>query len=366
MPVRRDATGTWRFRKMVTLPDGRKVRLSGTPEVNAKVAAEAAERAAVEKVLGPGAFTPRGEVPTFSGFVTEFLTYCTAHNRESEVSEKRSIIDNHLRPAFGGMKLDAIGSRQVEQYTARKLKGDDEHDALSPKTVKNHQTVLHRMFSLARRWGLIRGVPEFAWVKVPKPGIEFLDFEESRRLEAGAEPGWAPMIGVGLRTGLRHGELLGLRWGDVDLVAGRLFVRQAICRGRVGLPKSGKAREVPLSEEAAALLKAARHDRGPLVFCDETGAVLTAASCRRPLERACRAAGLRLIGWHVLRHTFASHLVMRGVPMRAVQELLGHATVTMTDRYAHLSPAVGRDAVRALDSPRRGNQVATDGTGLAK
>jgi site-specific recombinase XerD len=70
-----------------------------------------------------------------------------------------------------------------------------------------------------------------------------------------------------------------------------------------------------------------------------------------PLWRACKKAGLRMIGWHVLRHTFASHLAMRGVPLKAVQELLGHATIEMTMRYAHLAPTVKREAVAQLDLP---------------
>jgi len=76
--------------------------------------------------------------------------------------------------------------------------------------------------------------------------------------------------------------------------------------------------------------------------------------------RACRQAGLRKITWHVLRHTFASHLVMRGVPLKAVQELMGHATIEMTLRYSHLSPEVGRGAVQLLD--RHGNGMATGTT----
>ena len=75
-----------------------------------------------------------------------------------------------------------------------------------------------------------------------------------------------------------------------------------------------------------------------------------------PIWRACKRAGLRPISWHVLRHTFASHLVMRGVPLKAVQELMGHATIEMTMRYAHLSPDVRRNAVQLLD---HGKTMAT-------
>lgn len=77
--------------------------------------------------------------------------------------------------------------------------------------------------------------------------------------------------------------------------------------------------------------------------------MLTKGACRWPLWSACDRAKLRRIGWHVLRHTFASHLVMRGQPLKAVQELLGHSTIKMTERYAHLSPDVRRNAVAVLD-----------------
>ena len=77
--------------------------------------------------------------------------------------------------------------------------------------------------------------------------------------------------------------------------------------------------------------------------------MLTKGATKHPLLRACKRAGLRQIGWHVLRHTFASHLVMKGAAIKAVQELLGHRTIKMTERFAHLSPDVRRDAVRLLD-----------------
>ena len=95
---------------------------------------------------------------------------------------------------------------------------------------------------------------------------------------------------------------------------------------------------MPLSDDALKGLKSQRHLRAELVFCAEGGRELQENECKWPLWRACKRASLRRVGWHALRHTFASHLVMRGVPLKAVQELLGHATIEMTMRYSHLSP----------------------------
>lgn len=129
-------------------------------------------------------------------------------------------------------------------------------------------------------------------------------------------------------------------------------------RGIIGTPKSGKSREVPLCETIVEALKAHRHLKGELVFCAEKGRMWTAHECKHPLWRAAKIAGLRKIGWHVLRHTFASHLVMLGASIKAVQELLGHADISMTMRYAHLSPEVRCDTVKLLDLHPHGKTTA--------
>jgi integrase len=178
---------------------------------------------------------------------------------------------------------------------------------------------------------------------------DFFTFDEAKRLVAAADGEWRTMILVALRTGMRIGELLALQWQDGDLVAGRITVRRNVVWGHLGTPKSGKSREIPLSNDAQKALKDHRHLRGALVFCDAGGHMLTEGEVRHPMWRACKRAGLRLITWHVCRHSFASHLVMRGAPIKAVQELLGHSSILMTMRYAHLAPEVARDAVQLLD-----------------
>jgi integrase len=157
------------------------------------------------------------------------------------------------------------------------------------------------------------------------------------------------MVLVAVRTGLRLGELLALTWDDVDLATGKLVVRRSAYRGQLGPTKTGALREVPLGDEVLAALRSHRHLRGKFVFCKEDGSPLTDRDCRRPLERACKKAELQQVGWHALRHTFASQLAALGAPMKAVQELLGHAQLTMTQRYTHLTPHVRREAVLLLD-----------------
>jgi integrase len=127
------------------------------------------------------------------------------------------------------------------------------------------------------------------------------------------------------------------------------MVRQAYVHGQFVTPKSGKPREVPLGDEVIEELRIHRHERGPLVFCDHAGKPFTAGLLMWPLERARKHAGLRPIGWHTLRHSFASHLAMRGVPLKVIQELLGHSSIETTMIYAHLMPEVARDAVKKLD-----------------
>jgi integrase len=309
--------------------------------------------------LDPTPAEPEVEVdptPTLAEFSTDFMEkYARVENKPSEVRSKTTVFNKHLIPFFGEMKLSEISRRDIDAFKAAKVA-----QGLKPKTINNMLTILRRCLYIAVEWEVIEHVPKVKWLKAPEPDFDFLDFDEAERLlqAAKAEPEWYVMMLTGLRTGLRIGELRALRWQDVDLVAGRLSVRQAVAKNDLGTPKSGRKRTIELGRDIQAALKKHRHLRGELVFCQPDGRMLTENECKHPMRRTCRRAGLRLIGWHTLRHTFASHLVMRGAPLKAVQELLGHADIRMTMRYSHLSPDVRRDAVALLDGHHLGTNSA--------
>ena len=347
--------GFWFVDFVFEHPDGRHERIRKVSPVQTRRGAEQYERE-LRQALLDGFRKERKETPRFAAFAQEFLeVYAATNNKFSTLTAKKSAFKHHLLPAFGRSRLDEIGMRDIEAYKAKKLA-----EGLKPKSLNNHLTILRKALSVAVDWELLSHVPKVRWLKGPHPEFDFLTFDEAERFLEAADPEWRPMFTLALRTGLRIGELRALRWDDVDLVAGRLVVRRCDWRGHVGTPKSGRNRELPLSGDVLAALKAQRHLRGELVFCAEGGRAWKENECKWPIWRACKKAGLRKISWHVLRHTFASHLVMKGVPLKAVQELMGHATIEMTLRYSHLSPEVGRGAVQLLD--RHGNSMATGTT----
>ena len=321
-------------------------------------------------VPAPVAVEPvKKPVSTFNTFAQKFLdTYVATNNKHSERQSKEAVLRLHLRPFFGSMRLDEIGQKQIEEFKARQVKGIGLKKAPTKKTINNRLTVLRKVLVTACEWEEIDTVPHIRWLKTGPSDFDFLTFEEAANLITAADDEWSAMIMVAVRTGLRIGELRALRWEDVDLVKGVLTVKQNVVRGVVGTPKSGKGRVVSLSADTVRFLKAHRHLRGELVYCKSDGSRHTKNGCKWPLWRACKGAGIRRIGWHVLRHTFASHLAMRGVPLKIIQELLGHSTIDMTMRYAHLSPDIKQNAVQCLDEPVQnlGKQWANKGADLSK
>jgi len=313
------------------------------------------ERLLLQRVMQGEPLTPQtakseesATAPMCRSFLREWLeTYAKTNNKPSEIKSKELIIRCHLSPFFGKRRVSEIGVRELERFKSAQLS-----KGLSPKTINNQLSVLRRALRSAQEWGVIEVVPTIKWMKAPRADFDFLDFEEAERVFDATVPEFRPMVATALKAGLRLGELLALRHTDVDLVNGQIFVKRSVWKRTFGTPKNGLSRRVPIPPSLTRILREHRHLRGELVFCQEDGGLLTRDMIKRVLPRACRRAGLdRTIQWHVLRHTFASHLVMRGEPLKVVQELLGHANMEATMIYAHLSESRLRDAVAKLDEP---------------
>jgi integrase len=170
---------------------------------------------------------------------------------------------------------------------------------------------------------------------------------EARRAEDQQE---AELVRLAAYAGLRQGELLALRWRDVDFAGSAITVARAISAGVETSTKSGRVRRVPLPDQAAAALDRLSRRRdftGPdeLVFCNALGRSLDSSALRRRFKRARDAAGLRPLRFHDLRHTYGSLLAAAGVDLVTIQAAMGHGALVTTGRYLHARPAADQAAV---------------------
>ena len=252
----------------------------------------------------------------------------------------------HLLPGLGAKRLDAITNEQVQKLKLAMAQR-------APKTVNNVLTVLSTLLKKAVEWGDLDKLPcTIKLLANPKKTMGFHDFEEYERLLPVAQkrsPDAYLMVLLGGDAGLRLGEIVALEWGDVDLHARRLTVQRSDWCGHVTVPKGGRSRRLPMTERLTRALKASRHLRSDRVLCLPDGKASTRDRVIKAIRGSQRVAGLPQAGVHVLRHTFCSHLAMKGAPARAIQELAGHADLSTTQRYMHLSPAATEDAIRLLD-----------------
>ncbi len=281
----------------------------------------------------------------FKDFHDSFMSICADNNNSAgELNQKAMALRNHLLPFFGAMGMETIGIPEIRAYGKQKLS-----EELSAKTINNHLLVLSRYLSTAREERLLVA-PKFPIKSLPVEYSEarFLDRAEAARLLVAArgepDPKWALAMTIAMHTGLRIGELLALDWADIDLFSSRIYVRHSLCR-RAGIkkPKNNKSREASLTPQALeAFIKLQRVKSYGRVFdfAYETAYVA--------INRIAARAGIEDCGWHTLRHTFASHLVMESVPLLVVSRLLGHSSVRITERYAHLLREKQVDAMATL------------------
>ncbi|MBN9309664.1 site-specific integrase [Devosia sp.] len=287
---------------------------------------------------------------TFEAFAWQwFEDYVVPNNKPWERLAKTHILRSSLVPFFGRMRIVDISKRDIEQYKAWTAR-----QGVSNKTINNRLAVLRKCLGTAYEWLGLKGTPPAAtWLKNAPLTTSYLTEEEAARLLAHADGIVREMIMLALRTGMRQGELKGLQWSSINWETRILTVQhsKSDLSDDLETPKSNRLRFIPMHRDVQDLLFARRRPSG-YVFLDANGRPFDRQVLRRRLLDVCDRAGLRPIGWHALRHTFASHLAMRGVPLGAVQELLGHSTITMTMRYAHIAPSTLHTAIETLTAAR--------------
>ena len=290
--------------------------------------------------------------------------------RESTYSRDKYLLANHVKPALGRVKLRNLSAMHLQRLYRDRLDA-----GLSPATVQKMHHVVHKALSQAVRWDLIARNPADA-VKAPSPATEEmrpLSADEVRRLLDTAKGDRLEALYVlAIHPGMRRGELLGLKWSDVDLEGGTVSVRRTLTRtdnGKgvaLGDPKTKRSRRtVRLTREATEALRqhlarqlqqieeAGDHYRDEgLVFATEAGTLINPSNLRQrsfaPL--LTRAGLLPSVRFHDLRHTTATLLLSRGVHPKFVQELLGHASVAITlDTYSHGVPGMGDQTAAAME-----------------
>lgn len=276
--------------------------------------------------------------------------------KPTTVHDYRLIAQTHLNPYFGKKDIDRITPNDVAGYLERKAR-----DGLKPKTISNHITFAHAVFRFAMSRGLTTTNP-VAVVDRPRlpganPDFRYLTLKDFAALVAAVPDDLlgptdrALYVTAGM-SGLRQGELVALRWRDVDADAGLIRVRRNFTRSQMGTPKSRRgSRAVPLADPVREALEAHRrvsHFLGPddLVFAHPaTGQPYDASRLRKRFYDAMRAAGLgELVGrdngitFHSLRHTYGTRMAAAGTPMRTLQEWMGHRSIQTTEIYADFSP----------------------------
>jgi integrase len=335
-PDRPGYWGSW------TDATGRRVRqnLNAPTLTQARTELEARKTQAREhrKAIANGEAPPTEE--TFTQVAKRYLGYQEKRRKAGAISEQelvrqQGIMEKHLLPFFGPLKIANIRRSKLNAYIESRT------GQAAAGTIIKEANVLKHLFALAcDEWEIISLNPakRLKLPEAPEGRTRHLDPQELRTLLEACPPWLRPIVGLAVSTGMRRGEFLRISWKDVDVKASRILL---------AITKNGKPRYAylnQLSHQVIASLQPEEHKPADKLFPDVTPAGVTVA-----FIRACRTAGIEDFSIHDLRHTYASQLRMRGADLHTVGQLLGHKDLRMTARYAHLNPGFLGDAAGKLD-----------------
>ncbi|MCG8514512.1 MAG: site-specific integrase [Halanaerobiales bacterium] len=324
-------------------------------------------------VVDPGGYT-----------VKEYLLYWLENYAESQLAGTTydgytMIVNTHIIPALGAIKLDQLHPMHIQTYLNKKrVKGrkDGQPGGLSEKTLLQHYRILSKSLNQAVKWQRIKYNPIRA-VDAPKPEkknkiVAMTKVQVKKLLNTVENDPWMySFIFVALRTGMRRSELLGLRWEDVDLENKTIRVRQVLVTkmgtGTMikGTKNLSSTRSISITDAVINVLKKhkkrqteirlflqSEYNSLDLVFCKENGTIYNPSTVNKRYRKARKKAGLSdMYTIHVLRHTFATMMLKADVNPKIVQEMLGHSVISTTlDTYSHVTPNMQKEAAEKLDS----------------
>jgi len=271
----------------------------------------------------------------FNEYAKQYIDYSKA-NKAWTTYKRDKISTNHLTAFFKNKYLFEIQPDMIEKYKMKRLK------KVGPASVNRELACLKHMFTKAIEWGKVKENPaqKAKLLKEPPGRLRYLKPDEIKALLNACASYIRPIVITALNTGMRKGELLNLKWSDIDLKNRKITVINS---------KNNESRVIPLNQTLyQELFNLQQKARGEYVFSDKNGNPF--GDIKKGFSAAVSRAGIKNFRFHDLRHTFGSHLVMQGIDLRTVQQIMGHKEIKMTMRYAHLSPEYVQKAVEKLDS----------------
>lgn len=322
----------------------------------------------IKSAMDGGLYAPPTKL-TVAEYLDQWLhDYADSHVGPLTLANYRMIIDRHLKPAFGTDPLLTLSGQAIDRYCGAKVR-----TGLAPSTVQKHYVLIHEVLEQAVRWGLLmRNAADQATPPRAEPfDSQPWDEEETRLFlgEAKRSSRYYPLYLTAILTGMRLGELLGLRWEDVDLATNQIQIRQSVSRlGKQILFKKPKSRSsqrtiaLPAAvgealrdvqraqAEARAFFGDEYRDHG-LVFCQPNGNPLHGHNLtQRDFRSVITRAKVRRIRFHDLRHGHCSALARAGVSIKVAQERMGHSNPALTLRvYTHTLAGQHEEAARAVE-----------------
>jgi len=338
----------------VYLPNGKRYRKT----VGTKKQAEEVERKVTAEIV-TGKWSLRGSDITFGELLPEYFEYSKTSKAKTTHSNDRYRIEAHLLPYFGKSFLKDITPKMIDRYKAKRIRERSSESKVSNNTVNHELVCLSHIFKMAVRWGYAEQNPATAVekLKVARRFPRFLSLEEiDRLLDACKGTHIYPIVMTAIHTGMRKSELLNLLWSDVDFDQRKISIQPS----KDWHTKNYKPRTMSMTPALYEMLW--RHRKAQVRNGVKSEYVFTyngkriKKGIRDSLRTAVEKAGLKpkpndedseKVTLHTFRHTFASQLAIAGVPLRYIQELMGHQSSQTTLQYAHLSEEhVGKQVFR--------------------